>query len=452
MARFRKPRGKYGYYKRGRWHWRNRLRRRRYRRRRKFRYARRRSFSKQVARKFFKPRPGFYTVRLPNPYATMDIFFQGIIFIPVAKWYPDTPGDLEKFVECRVATVQVNLYEFLLAVMPLDARSKIGGPCPSKMHLQGCGKLPQKTQWPFGSKPGTGSGTEPSSTPSDWWRWALLLMYPHTEDRMFKVPTTMTLEEMGELFAGWQLFTHRKTIFKVLATISSGSFSPVASLLVQNDYFARRSGNGANQAGQPPMTGMYSKVAGAQYSKESDRAADEVAIPSQPPTFVNTSGYTGCQDPQWKAEQRYTIQAATAAVPYSMITYPSFATLSALGAPWSFPPGQKLVGRGSFNKHSIKGTGDPQGKKWLTLVPKDKEWITQSNMSQSEINTDIGTLFLAQGCPKTNPYKFGTYTSVFVDEAMVTQTWAIIKVKSKWTLGNPRRPYPWDVNWFNGVQ
>nr|QQD36962.1 VP1 [Grey teal gyrovirus] len=49
------------------------------------------------------------------------------------------------------------------------------------------------------------------------------------------------------------------------------------------------------------------------------------------------------------------------------IRFPSFAHLTSLGAPWCFPPVQRSVGHGSFNKHTVRGTNDPQGEIWKWL-------------------------------------------------------------------------------------
>ena len=128
MARLRRrrPRGRFGFYHRGRWHWRHRLRRRRYSRRGKFRYARRRSFDRRVKRRIFNPHPGSYVVRLPNPYNKLTLFFQGIVFIPEAQAFVKSTYTKTNLTVCHVASINVNLREFMLATMPLDAKSKIG--------------------------------------------------------------------------------------------------------------------------------------------------------------------------------------------------------------------------------------------------------------------------------------------------------------------------------------
>lgn len=383
----------------------------------------------------------------------MNIFFQGIIFIPRATAYlPPADAAAKKgtnITTCNVSLINVNLKEFFWATMPLDARSKIGGPNPFPQHLQGCSWEAISTKrgaWPYST--GMASRKNPGSWPSEWWRWALLLMHPRSYNRFYGSPKQMSLSEIALFLGGWQLFTHRYTKFKVLATKAQGPFSPVASLLVQDNYFSRQEGAGNPISGQPPMCGMQRLT--ESYTIEGNAPANETTIPSAPPSPPQYPQQTGCSAAVPPGEYLLAgLNKAQTACWYSRSTYLSFASLSALGAPWSFPPGQKSLSKTSFNKHSIRGMGDPQGKKWLTLTPKEIEWITDDNMTKTELDTDIATLYLAQGSPKWNTYKFGTYHTVLVQEPMNTAPWAIVKVQSMWTLGNIRRPYPWDVNWYN---
>nr|WJN23036.1 VP1 [Gyrovirus GyV3]WNA12400.1 VP1 [Gyrovirus GyV3] len=449
--RFRRHRGKFGYYRRGRWHWRHRLRRRRYSRRRKLRYARRRPSARSVKRKIFNPHPGSYLVRLPNPYNAINLYFQGLVFIPRATSYlPDTTKG-KNVTTTNVALINVNLKEFFWATLPLDARSKIGGPNPFPQHIQGCDwagiATTHKGTWPYSTQ--MSSARQPGAWPSEWWRWALLLMHPRSNVRFFGSPKLMTLSQIGQFLGGWQLFTHRFTKFRVLATKSRESFSPVASLLVQDNYFARREGAGPPISGQPPMCTMQ-RLTRDYSGTESNAPANETTIPSMPPDPPQYPVQTGCSTSADPGEYLLAGLTRTAvSCWYSRSTYPSFATLSALGAPWSFPAGQKSISKTSFNKHVIRGMGDPQGKKWLTLVPKGQEWINADSMTKSELDTDIATLYLAQGTSRANSYKFNTFHEVMVQDPMNVAPWAVVKVSSVWTLGNNRRPYPWDVNWYN---
>nr|BAE98147.1 VP2d1 [Chicken anemia virus] len=138
---------------------------------------------------------------------------------------------------------------------------------------------------------------------------------------------------------------------------------------------------------------------------------------------------------------------------WSWDTYMSFATLTALGAQWSFPPGQRSVSRRSFNHHKARGAGDPKGQRWHTLVPLGTETITDSYMGApaSELDTNFFTLYVAQGTNKSQQYKFGTATYALKEPVMKSDAWAVVRVQSVWQLGNRQRPYPWDVNWANST-
>ena len=132
----------------------------------------------------------------------------------------------------------------------------------------------------------------PSVPPSEWWRWALLVMHPRAPGRFYNAPKLMTLDAMGDLLGGWQLFRHVKTKFRVLATMGQGAFSPVASLLVQNDYWSRRHLEGFPVKGAPPMCTMQRKT--QQYGNvEANAPADEQWLPvnpPDPPVYPNQGG------------------------------------------------------------------------------------------------------------------------------------------------------------------
>jgi hypothetical protein len=354
-------------------------------------------------------------------------------------------ADLNKITTCRVGLMNINFREFLLAALPLDAYSKLGGPIVGPQYVSGGGSsagVHDETMWPFTARPVTNK--QPGASPAEWWRWSLLLMFPREPNMFFRQPQQPTLEQMGEIFGGWQLYRHIKTKVAIMAAQDGGAFSPVASLVSQNNYFWRRQERGTPKPGEPPMTGMIRRGTG---SLESSKPADEYYIPANPPN-----------PPDWPGESSavidtpYKIAAVRSkSYVYSNMLFPSFSALSALGAAWAFPPGRRSVGRGSFNRHTITGAGDPQGKKWLTLVPKKVEWITDDTMQQSEIDTTIATIYVAQGAPKASGYKFQTFQGPLVDDPLSVQPWAVMRVKSVWQLGNLRRPYPWDVNWYNQV-
>nr|BAE98143.1 VP1d1 [Chicken anemia virus] len=125
--RARRPRGRFYAFRRGRWHHLKRLRRRY-----KFRHRRRQRYRRRAFRKaFHNPRPGTYSVRLPNPQSTMTIRFQGVIFLTEGLILPKNStagGYADHMYGARVAKISVNLKEFLLASMNLTYVSKIGGP------------------------------------------------------------------------------------------------------------------------------------------------------------------------------------------------------------------------------------------------------------------------------------------------------------------------------------
>lgn len=390
-------------------------------------------------------------VRLPNPQNTLTLFFKGIVFIPTTKVYPtqQIPAkEWQKYTATNVAAIQLNLWELFKATFPQDAVSKMGGPCIGAMHVTGGpvnGEF-AKDWWPNTMLPH--KDRNPASFPYEWWRWALIMLYPREPTRFYAAQRPLTIEQVGGLFGGWQLFRHRKTKFRVLATKPYGYFSPVASLLSQNDYLARREGEGPPIEGNPPMCSAYISNTSSTPRKESYFATDDTRPPAKPPNFQKWPEVTG---PYIVGPYKH-YSVKDAKYLYSRSTWPSFATLSALGAPWSFPPGQKTITRGSFNKHTITGSGDPQGRRWMTLVPKNKEDITAQTMTGTELNTDIATLFLAQGSAEFNTYKFGTtHGEILVQRPLACTVWAVVKIESIWQLGNMRRPYPWDVSWYNQV-
>lgn len=427
------PRGRYYRFRHGRWKRYKRLRRRRrYRRRRPYR---RRSFVRRVKRQFFNPHPGTYAVRKTNPYNKMTIFFQGIIMIPRAQliYATGTKKDLKNnYSYARVAMVDISLYKLLLATSPLDYLSKLGGPLPgavdSKWPTAGISKFLQEG-YPVADTSPSGIAKKPYTDPGQWWRWALIFMKPSPWSLQAIWPLSPEAPDMLLGLGQFQLFRHIKTTLKVLATddIGGSSFSPVASLLVQDRYWGRRDEEGTPQEGAPPMLG---KRAG-------NLEASETWSPAHPPP-------TG----------RDTF-APNKHMSFSKMIFPSFLTLSAIGASWSFPPKQKSIGRGSFSKHTMKGTNDPQGERWLTLFPKG--WETTGDASAIFRSTDlartIGQLYLAQGTQRTGTWRFGTaqFPAGMIppdDPVFTMQPWAIIKIWSKWQLANTRRPWPWDTPWF----
>ncbi|AWX63610.1 VP1 [Ashy storm petrel gyrovirus] len=448
MSRFRRYRGRYGYLGRRRWRWRNR-RRRRYRPTRRLRYRykryRRRNSARAIRRLFFKPNPGTEPVRITKPYNSLGVTFQGIILIPqtVAAWSLNVPQDqTDNYISSRVAKIDVSFANLLRAVLPLDYISKIGGPIPGRLQSQVTGQPsdtpPPKTGWPY-AKPMTQDGQTPTSNPSEWWRWALLLMHPTDNVRFLTTPQIMNTEEMGAMFAQYQLLRHEFTRFKVECIDDGGlKWSPVASLAIQNQYWEIKSNPTS------PYTAHTIVQPGTQTEIVNQATGPRTPTDQDCPTRQYPRYLHNGQTPDKLANTFSTILCKETGY-----IFPSFATLSAMGAPWAFPPQQKPVGRGSFNKHKMKGRNDPLKGPWMTLLPKNICNVSENEMVGGDLNTIIGTLFLAQGSNHYTTYKFMTMQDTVQPLIMQTRAWAAVKIQSRWTLANTRRPYRWDVAWSN---
>lgn len=113
-----------------------------------------------------------------------------------------------------------------------------------------------------------------------------------------------------------------------------------------------------------------------------------------------------------------------------VVHYPSFAEITASGGQWSFPPGQRSVGRGSFNHHTLRGTNDPQGDEWKVLLP-----VKGLAPPPSQVGWVFGTVFLAECQQALLANNRMTFQAPDAD-APVTQPWAIARFKSQWQLGN----------------
>lgn len=110
--------------------------------------------------------------------------------------------------------------------------------------------------------------------------------------------------------------------------------------------------------------------------------------------------------------------------------FPTFLELSAMGAPWSFPPGQRSVNRGSFNHHTFSGTNDPMGEPW--------KWLNPIGNQPGELDWTVGTIYLAAWEYSTGAASGGTFAGPNAPIGS-TNTWAIARVKSWWRLGNRSR-------------
>ncbi|AGZ20415.1 VP1 [Gyrovirus Tu243] len=132
------------------------------------------------------------------------------------------------------------------------------------------------------------------------------------------------------------------------------------------------------------------------------------------------------QDSYWQVGNRGATQL-------SQIKFPSFLELSAWGAQWSFQPGLQSVSSRSFNHHSFVGTNDPMGEPWKVFCPLDN--MTQQD---TQISWVYATLFLAEFASVTNKQGYNTEQTSLEMQAL-SDTWAVIKVRSEWMLGNQNR-------------
>lgn len=116
------------------------------------------------------------------------------------------------------------------------------------------------------------------------------------------------------------------------------------------------------------------------------------------------------------------------------LTYLSFAQLTAQGAPWAFRPGERSVKRGLFNHHSFKGSNDPVTDPWLPF---------QNNLpglpASTQIDRVFAQLFLAGFIPVEETGSMLT-AKLEAKKKLVQHSWALVRVKSSWQLGNAR-PY-----------
>lgn len=362
--------------------------------------------------------------RITRPYNSQRIFFQGIIFVPRCFLYIGEGKTVPQLTACNVSKIDISFGNLLKAVFPLDAGSKLGGPIAGQQKWTPPSSWPHvSAAYPVADKPA--GSVAPSTNPHEWWRWALILMYPSDNVRMFGTPGVMTAEEMGSMFQMYQLIRHVRTKLKVMATDDmDAKWSPIASLLVQDMYFENRANNYNNTTewmpGKQPLCG------------KDGSDCNEKFIPSRP-----------------SADQRFSYSNVTCY--YTGSCYPSFITLSALGSGWAFPPQQQPVSRRSFNKHSMKGRNDPLYGPWMQLLPKNLYTVDAPAMAKGDLNTIVGTLFLAQGSNMSRPYKFMTAMYKPDNAPFKNNAWAVVKITSEWILGNTRRPYFWDVSWANTV-
>lgn len=250
--------------------------------------------------------------------------------------------------------------------------------------------------------------------PSFWWNWAWIKMIPSWQGRTNPIIYPIheasqkiddTASTLSHFIGFYQLYKHVKTTMAVLNTYN-GPFvdnektyghlrqtSILASLLTQDNYIMARENT------------IYN---------------DKYA---QPACLIEK-------------------------------LYFNFGELTAWGAPWAFPPGQRGTSRGLFNHHSMTGTNDPMADPWQPLDPPPPRPISQ-NYPESTVDKVIGSLHLANFTEFTPNYTMGTASALAAGGDADTSAkweycWAVVRVKSKWMLGN-LRPYErmkvkWDID------
>lgn len=226
--------------------------------------------------------------------------------------------------------------------------------------------------------------------PTEWWRWAWLNMIPTFGGRDGTVIATPFPKDHNILdwFARYQLFRHVKTQLSVLNTWQ-GPFTTTGPI--------------------PETSVLASLLVQDSYM--------------EPYTDNNTLPQLG-ED----------------------IYYWSFGELTARGAPWAFPPGQRGSKGGLMNHHSMTGTNDPMADPWQPLYPNPDMETMAAQKWISQIDKVIGTLHMAwfnSICPSLTT---GTAAAPALSGDLMLTT-ALIRLRSKWLLGNirpdPRFAYLW---------
>lgn len=230
--------------------------------------------------------------------------------------------------------------------------------------------------------------------PTEWWRWAWIKMMPYFgQGRSTGVlPDFSSSESVIQWFSRWQLFKHVKTTLAVLNTADGPS----------------------TESGPFKMTSILASLL------------------TQDTYFLQE--HKG-SDPD----------------PSNVNYYLTFGQLTAFGAPWCFPPGQRASKSGLFNHHSMTGSNDPLADPWQPLVP-NAEQVDQADYELvSQFKRIIGQLHLALFFSLTPTGTMATGAGQAFSEE-IENTWALIRIKSKWLLGNVR-PWPrMNVTWYTPGQ
>lgn len=82
-----------------------------------------------------------------------------------------------------------------------------------------------------------GPPTAISKSPKDWYCWSYILMHPSAQQWYTQTTTHITATQAQQLFMNYSLFKHVKTTMNVMATQNATGWDPVASLLIQDNYW-----------------------------------------------------------------------------------------------------------------------------------------------------------------------------------------------------------------------
>lgn len=222
--------------------------------------------------------------------------------------------------------------------------------------------------------------------PTDWWRWAWIDMVPTFGVRAAGLVPQFNVTDIFNWLGRYQVFKHNRTSLAVLNT-TVGPSTDAGPL--------------------PNMTSILASLLS--------------------------------QDNYFKFNNEHD--------PHNVSQYLTFMQLSALGAPWAFPPGQRGSKGGLFNHHSMVGTNDPQADPWLPLVPPRGETDIANQPIVTQMQKVIGSLHLALFLSITPSGAAGTAVGKGLG-SKVENTWALIRIKSSWTLGNLRPLERMGIQWM----
>lgn len=220
------------------------------------------------------------------------------------------------------------------------------------------------------------TGIQNYQFPTEWYRWAYAIMQPTWGIRFTGEMPQFNADQIFNWFSRFQLFRHVKSTFAVLNTAPGPSI----------------------QSGYSPMISVLASLL----------TQDKYFHGSFP------------NDDQ-----------------HNNLKYQTFLQLSARGAPWCMPPGQRGSKGGLFNHHSMTGTNDPMADPWLPLLPAVGQVDYTNTGLQSQLQRVFGSLHLALFLSLSPTGAAGTGVGQAYDKGL-ENTWALIRFKSIWQLANDR--------------